>query len=90
MKFRSMSSIVEPPRLQTDSSREYLEIERSDLKFGEPVEKDGRMLKALWISQNKKTAVKMLSNLNDREVSMCVGAQVPIVSRASPLRAEVG
>jgi len=70
VKFRNMSSIVfEPPRLKTDSSREYLEIERSDLKFGEPVEKGGRVLKALWISQNKKAAVKMLSNLNDREVS---------------------
>ena len=71
MKFRSMSSIVlaEPPRLQTDSSREYLEIELSDLKFGEPVEKGGRVLKALWISQNKTAAVKMLSNLNDRAVS---------------------
>jgi len=57
------------PGCRLTPHREYLEIERSDLKFGEPVEKGGRVLKALWISQNKKAAVKMLSNLNDREVS---------------------
>lgn len=78
----STSDVLDPerPRLQTDCSREYLEIERSDLELGDPVDKDGRVHKALWISQNKHAAVKMLSKLDDREVSAYENPSVVVKS----------